>query len=135
LIDKHNKTKHARNKIDKQTENKVRKLIEIQRKIASRVVLKEDYSLEAVAGVDQAFLDEVVISRAVLLDAPLKIKDSSSIQLKTDFLYIPGFLSFREGPTAIKAVRGLKETPTLLFVDGAAAPTTLGLPALRLTSV
>ncbi len=62
MIDKHNKTKHAWNKIDKQTENKVRKLIEIQRKIASRVVLKDDYSLEAVAGVDQAFVGEVVIS-------------------------------------------------------------------------
>jgi deoxyribonuclease V len=63
----------------------------------------------------------VVISGVVLLDAPLKIKDSSSIQLKTDFLYIPGFLSFREGPAAIKAVRGLKEKPTLLFVDGCGA--------------
>jgi deoxyribonuclease V len=57
----------------------------------------------------------------VLLDAPLKIKDSSSFQSKTDFLYIPGFLSFREGPAAIKAVRGLKEKPNLLFVDGCGA--------------
>ncbi|VVB69395.1 Endonuclease V [uncultured archaeon] len=32
--------------------------------------------------------------------------------------YVPGFLSFRKGAVAAKAVRGLDPKPTLLFVDG-----------------
>lgn len=68
------------------------------------------------------------------MDTSLKIKDSSSSRSKTDFPYIPGLLSFREGPAAIKAVRGLIEMPTILFVDGCGAATP-GPPALHLTSV
>jgi len=91
LIDKYNKTKHTRNKIDKQTKNKIRKLIEIQRKIASRIVLKDDYSLKAVAGVDQAFLDEVVISGAVLPGCLFKGQELFQLPIKNRFSLYPRF--------------------------------------------
>jgi len=38
--------------------------------------------------------------------------------MKAGLPYIPGLLSFREGPPAIMAVRALAQKPTLLFVDG-----------------
>ena len=93
-------------------------LINIQARIASRVVLEDQYSVEFVAGVDQAFKNELVISGAVVLDSSLKVRDLASCILETSFPYIPGFLSFREGPSAIRAIKALRPKPTLLFVDG-----------------
>jgi deoxyribonuclease V len=95
-----------------------RHLIEIQLKIASRVVLQDLFSEDIVAGVDQAFLGDTVISGAVGLDSHMKICEMANCTLIADFPYIPGFLSFREGPSAVKAIRALGKCPTLLFVDG-----------------
>ncbi len=94
-----------------------RHLIEIQETIASRVSLRDDYSEDAVAGVDQAFIEDLVISGAVVLQE-LKITDDACYIEKAAIPYVPGFLSFREGSPAIKALRRLKIKPTLIFVDG-----------------
>jgi deoxyribonuclease V len=93
-------------------------LVEVQRRIASRVVLEDRFSGEAVAGVDQAFLDDLVISGAVVLGPDGDVRSRASHTMKAAIPYVPGFLSFREGPAAIKAVRALDQKPTLLFVDG-----------------
>jgi deoxyribonuclease V len=95
-----------------------RRLVEVQRRIALRVVLKDRFSGEAVAGVDQAFLDDLVISGAVILGPDGDLRSRASYAMKAAVPYVPGFLSFREGPAAIKAVRALDVMPTLLFVDG-----------------
>jgi deoxyribonuclease V len=93
-------------------------LLEIQRKKASRVVLEDSYSTEYVAGVDQAFIDDRVISGAVVLGPYREVIGKACCIMKVSFPYIPGFLSFREGPAAIRAVKKLIPKPTLLFVDG-----------------
>lgn len=95
-----------------------RRLIGVQRRIASRVVLENRFSSEVVAGVDQAFLDDLVISGAVVLGPDGNVKSKASYAMKAAVPYVPGLLSFREGPSAIKAVRALDRRPTLLFVDG-----------------
>jgi deoxyribonuclease V len=97
-----------------------RRLVEVQRRIASRVVLVDRFSSEseAVAGVDQAFQDDLVISGAVVLGPDGDVRGKASHTMKAVIPYVPGFLSFREGPAAIKAVRALGQRPTLLFVDG-----------------
>jgi deoxyribonuclease V len=95
-----------------------RHLFEVQRKIASRVILDDRYSTEAVAGVDQAFAGDLVISGAVILGPSFDVISDASCSVKTSFPYIPGLLSFREGPAAIKAVRKLLTKPTFVFVDG-----------------
>jgi deoxyinosine 3'endonuclease (endonuclease V) len=51
---------------------------EIQRKIASRVILENRYSTEAVAGVDQAFDGDIVLSGAVVLGPNLEVVDKAS---------------------------------------------------------
>lgn len=100
------------------TECRQRHLFEVQSKIASRVTLEDSYSTEGVAGVDQAFDGEIVMSGAVVLGPNLEVIDMASCSAKTSFPYIPGLLSFREGPAAIRSVRKLFTRPTLIFVDG-----------------
>jgi deoxyribonuclease V len=95
-----------------------RRLVEVQRRVASRAVLEDRFSSEAVAGVDQAFQGELVISGAVVLGPDGDVKSRSCHAMKAAIPYVPGFLSFREGPPAIKAVWELGTKPTLLFVDG-----------------
>jgi deoxyribonuclease V len=93
-------------------------LYEVQRKIASRVILEDSYSTEAVAGVDQAFAGDLVISWAVILGPSFEVISRASCSVRTSFPYIPGLLSFREGPAAVRAVEKLFTRPTLVFVDG-----------------
>ena len=93
-------------------------LLEVQRKIASRVDLEDSYSTEFVAGVDQAFIDGRVVSGAVVVGPTLEVIGQASCMMSVAFPYIPGLLSFREGPAAIRAVKMLSPKPTLLFVDG-----------------
>jgi deoxyribonuclease V len=95
-----------------------KRLIEVQKRIASKVILQDNFSIDAVAGVDQAFLLQWVISAALVFDRSMQILSISHSRYKEALPYVPGFLSFREGAPAIGAVRGLGIKPTLLFVDG-----------------
>lgn len=72
-----------------------------------------------IAGVDAAFLDNRVVAVACLYKYPelIPIEDVYAFT-KTVFPYIPGFLSFREGPAAIKAINRLKIKPDVILFDG-----------------
>jgi deoxyribonuclease V len=95
-----------------------RRLIEDQMQISARVILEDRFTEETIAGVDQAFFGEVVISASAALDRALKLSEKANFALKADFPYIPGFLSFQEGASAMRSVQRLKHRPTHLFVDG-----------------
>lgn len=72
-----------------------------------------------IAAADAAFLDEKIIAIACLFTYPeLKLLDEQIEILPLTFPYVPGYLSFREGPAIIKAVRKLKKKPELLILDG-----------------
>jgi deoxyribonuclease V len=83
-----------------------------------------------IAGVDAAFFGEKVIAVASLYKYPdlINLEDAFAI-LMCPFPYIPGFLSFREGPAIIEALYGLKSTPDVILVDGQgiAHPKKLGI--------
>jgi len=98
--------------------HRITRLIDVQRKVASRVDLEDSFSTEYVAGVDQAFLDDLIISGAVVSGPSLTAISCASCIAPDAFPYISGLLSFREGPVAIRAVKRLRTEPTLLFVDG-----------------
>jgi len=95
-----------------------KRMIEVQKRIASQVILQANLSIDAVAGVDQAFFGQWVLSAAVVFNRSMQILSISRSRYKAALPYVPGFLSFREGAPAIKAVRDLDVKPTLLFVDG-----------------
>ncbi len=72
-----------------------------------------------IAGADAAFLDDYVIGVVCLYKYPeMVFIEESYDALKVRFPYIPGFLSFREGPAIVKAIRKLKKKPDLIILDG-----------------
>lgn len=72
-----------------------------------------------IAGVDAAFSQNKVIGVACLYKYPdlISIEEAHAV---TEALlpYIPGFLSFREGPAIIKAINSLKMKPDVILFDG-----------------
>jgi deoxyribonuclease V len=72
-----------------------------------------------IAGVDAAFLHDKVIGVACLYKYPdLILTEEVYAVTEALFSYIPGFLSFREGPAIIKAVKSLKMKPDVILFDG-----------------
>lgn len=87
-----------------------------------------------IAGVDVSYDLASNLTRAfiVLVDFPsLKMLASVRAELPTRFPYIPGFLSFREIPAILEALRLLPQKPDLLMVDGqgVAHPRRMGIAA------
>lgn len=75
--------------------------------------------LATVAGVDAAFAGEQIVAVAVLYDfSTLVPLEHTCVVARPALPYIPGFLSFREGPALAAAVRRLARRPDLLIVDG-----------------
>lgn len=75
--------------------------------------------VETIAGVDAAFGEGQVIGAACLFSFPdLKFFEEAWSLKKLSFPYIPGYLSFREAPALIAALKKLKVKPDLVLVDG-----------------
>ena len=92
----------------------------IQRAMKDRVrVVPMKTKPRLVAGADAAFPDGEVLAVACLFTYPeLELVDMQTAVMKLAFPYVPGLLSFREGPAVIRAVRKLKERPDVLMLDG-----------------
>jgi deoxyribonuclease V len=92
----------------------------IQEEIARRITLVLlQQEIKTIAGVDAAFVNDKTI-------AAISVFDYGSLQCigeyhhiqKTSFPYIPGYLSFREGPAILAAFRKMTTLPDLLLFDG-----------------
>jgi deoxyribonuclease V len=96
---------------------RARKLQETLQKKVKITPLKKNP--EYIAGVDASFLGDKVIGVACLYRYPEMIfLEESSAVARVLFPYIPGFLSFREGPVIMRAIKGLKISPGLILFDG-----------------
>ncbi len=96
-------------------------LLAAQRLVAERARTEDDFrEPKLIAGVDQSFINEEVISGIVVLDYnSLKVVERGYSIEPVSFPYVPTFLSFREGPAIISAFTKLKVIPDILMVDGA----------------
>jgi deoxyribonuclease V len=83
-----------------------------------------------IAGVDAAFTEKKIIAAACLYTFPelIPIEDAFATE-NISFPYIPGLLSFREGPAIIRAIQKLTSKPDLLLCDGQgiAHPSEMGI--------
>lgn len=70
-----------------------------------------------VAGVDQAFFDDRAVSAVVVLRAG-EVVERASATAPQRMPYVPGLLSFREGPPIVSALESLETDPDLLVFDG-----------------
>ncbi len=109
-------------------------LIKLQRELSSKVVLKKMRDIpKLVAGFDLSFPSKgIALAVGVVLKYPeLDLIEMKWITSKVDIPYIPGLLSFREGPAIKKVYAMLENVPDLLFFDGQgiAHPLKLGLAA------
>jgi deoxyribonuclease V len=77
----------------------------------------EDTDTPVVAGIDQAFLDDRVVSAIVCLRGGQVIERVYSVT-PLSFPYVPGLLSFREGGPILAACGELAVDPDLLVFDG-----------------
>jgi deoxyribonuclease V len=97
--------------------------IELQKQFAYEVITEDkfDAPVETVAGIDLGYDLKTDTSRAVVvvLKFPgLELIESAEAVMPIQFPYVPGLLSFRETPVAVKALEKLENTPGLILCDG-----------------
>jgi len=94
--------------------------IAIQRRLAGSVIRESSFRRPAtVAGLDVALSGDMAQAAAVLFTYPhLDIIDRRMARRPLTFPYIPGLLSFREGPVILEALAMLPTPPDLVMFDG-----------------
>ena len=97
--------------------------VELQKQLAYEVITEDklDEPVKTVAGIDLGYDAKNETSRAVcvVLSFPeLELLESAEAILPIQFPYIPGLLSFRETPVAVKALEKLQTAPDLILCDG-----------------
>jgi deoxyribonuclease V len=96
--------------------------IDLQRQLAREVIYDRPLNLSAirlVAGVDVSVKDNISQAAVVVLAYPeLKPVETVLWQMPTPFPYIPGLLSFREGPVLEEAFKELQREPDVFIFDG-----------------
>lgn len=106
---------------------------QIQIQLASKLVLDSPLALDdiqTIAGVDVGAKGGLLRAAIVVLDVhSLQILEVATAQLPVSYPYIPGLLSFREGPVILQAIDALGTLPDVFLFDGQgiAHPRRLGI--------
>ena len=98
----------------------VEKAHETQLCLSKKIILEDRLTkqVKTVAGVDVSYVGEVGIGAVVILDyESLKLLESEVAICHVKMPYIPTLLSFREILPAMAAIKKLKITPDVFFVD------------------
>jgi deoxyribonuclease V len=104
---------------------------ELRKEIISNQPIDID-SVRLVAGVDVSVKNEVSQAAVVVLTFPeLQVTETVLSHRPTPFPYIPGLLSFREGPVLEEAFEKLRNVPDVFIFDGMgiAHPRRVGIAA------
>jgi deoxyribonuclease V len=107
--------------------------VRIQRELSPRLVLAWDgREVASVAGVDVSVKGGRARAAIVVLRFPdLEPIEDATAEADVAFPYVPGLLTFREGPVILGAWERLRSKPDLLLFDGQgiAHPRRMGLAA------
>jgi len=75
--------------------------------------------VQRVAGIDVGIKNDVARAAVVVLSYPeLALLDVALAEERVRFPYVPGLLTFREGPVVLAALARLRVEPDLLIFDG-----------------
>ena len=97
------------------TDHPLRGLAEQQERMSKRVVITPFImGAPLVAGVDASYRGDTVYAACVVMNRDMEIVDSASAAVETRFPYIPGYLSFREAPGLLSAVRKVSRFDVLM---------------------
>ncbi len=105
----------------------------LQEELRKRIILKKGFSkTERIAGADISFSKKSNRAYAVVIVfsfPELKILEEQRAIGSLKFPYIPGLLTFREGPLLVEAFKKIKIEPDVIIFDGQgiAHPKRLGL--------
>ena len=106
---------------------------DLQRTLAERLIHSWDKRrVQTVAGIDVSVKDGLSRAAIVLLSFPeLRPLSYATAESPTPFPYVPGLLTFREGPVILDAWRRLEIKPDLVLFDGQgiAHPRHMGIAA------
>src|SRR4029079_13512774 len=94
--------------------------IELQKQLAYEVIREDkfDAPVKTVAGIDLGYdtkTDKCRAVVAVLKFPELELIESAEAIMPVQFPYVPGLLSFRETPVAVKALEKLQNAPDLIL--------------------
>ena len=89
---------------------------QLQERLRGQVVAEDKLGIvREVAGVDAHYSGDRVCAAVVVMGLPnLATVESALVHRPLVFPYLPGLLSFREGPAATEALSRLSTTPDLL---------------------
>ena len=103
----------------------------LQTRLAERVILKNQIKkIRYVGGADIGLGRDIARAAVVVLTFPgLTLVDKAVVDVKIDYPYVPGLLTFREGPAVLEALSRIKTMPDVLIFDGQgiAHPRRLGI--------
>lgn len=111
-----------------------REALTIQAALREKLIISDgpDLDLRLIAGADVSYArNSTLFFAAVVLQTypGMEIVETAVAALNSNFPYIPGLLTFREGPALLKAFAKLRQAPDLVIFDGQgiAHPRGLGL--------
>lgn len=97
---------------------------EVQQDLRTRLILRNEKipsTIKTIAGADISYSKDTntFFAAVVVLDSEtMEIIERASSSGMTDFPYIPGLLTFREGPILLEAFRKLSFSPDIIIFDG-----------------
>ncbi len=91
-----------------------------QIKLSKNVILKDEFKkVEKIAGIDQSYVENDVISCIVVCDyKTMKVLETQIGTKKAPIPYKPGLLAYREMPAMVEAYNKLTVEPDVIIVDG-----------------
>lgn len=98
--------------------------VSIQRKLRGKLILHDQdcpARIHTIAGADISYSrqSDLFFAAVVVLTYPaMEIIEETCITERAPFPYIPGLLSFREGPAVLKAFARLRNFPDVVIFDG-----------------
>jgi deoxyribonuclease V len=96
--------------------------IALQKQLSPNVIRKSTIKkneIRTIAGIDTAYRGGVACAAVVVLRCDnLETLESKTAALPAGFPYVPGLLSFREGPAVLTAIEKLRLRPDVLIFDG-----------------